>query len=91
VLRKLYGANGAAIGLLVAREFAALIGAGALAGLPFAWLAIGRYLAGFTERAPIGAWTILAALVVAFAVALLSTLRHALTAMRIRPALALRE
>jgi len=56
VLRKLYGAGGGAIGRLVAREFAALIGAGAMLGLPLAWLAIERYLAAFTERAPIGLW-----------------------------------
>ncbi|PQO95845.1 hypothetical protein C5614_17415 [Massilia phosphatilytica] len=91
VLRKLYGAGGAAIATLVAREFAALVGAGALLGLPFAWVAIQRWLGGFTERAPIGAWTLVAALLVAGVVALVATLRHALAAVRIRPALALRE
>jgi putative ABC transport system permease protein len=91
VLRKLYGAGNAAIAQLVAREFAALVGAGALLGLPFAWVAIQRWLGAFTERAPIGAWTLVAALLVAGVVALVSTLRHALAAVRIRPALALRE
>ena len=91
VLRKLYGAGGAAIAQLVAREFAALVGAGALLGLPFAWVAIQRWLGAFTERAPIGAWTLVAALLVAGVVALVSTLRHALAAVRIRPAAALRE
>jgi putative ABC transport system permease protein len=91
VLRKLYGAGGAAIARLVTREFAALVGAGALLGLPFAWVAIQRWLGAFTERAPIGAWTLVAALLVAAAVALVATLRHALAAVRIRPAAALRE
>jgi putative ABC transport system permease protein len=91
VLRKLYGAGRAAIGALVAREFALLIGAGALFGLPFAWLAIQRYLGAFAERAPVGAWTLAGALLVACGVTLLSTLRHTLAAVRIRPALALRE
>jgi len=91
VLRKLYGAGRTAIGGLVAREFALLVGAGAVLGLPLAWIAIARYLGAFSERAPVGAWTLLAALLVAGAVALLSTLRHALAALRIRPALALRE
>ncbi|MEH6435910.1 ABC transporter permease [Massilia sp. DD77] len=91
VLRKLYGAGKGAIAGLVGREFAVLLGVGALIGLPAAWLAIERYLAGFTERAPIGAWTIAGALLVACLVALGSTARHALAAMRIRPALALRE
>ncbi|CAH0220137.1 Macrolide export ATP-binding/permease protein MacB [Massilia sp. Bi118] len=91
VLRKLYGANGMAVGGLVLREFALLVGAGAVAGLPFAWVAMQRYLASFAERAPIGAWTIVAALLLACAVTLGSTLRHTLAAVRIRPALALRE
>ena len=91
VLRKLYGAGSAAIAQLVAREFAALVGAGAVLGLPFAWVAIQRWLAAFTERAPIGAWTLVAALLVAGVVALVSTLRHSLAAVRIRPASALRE
>ncbi|CAH0220095.1 Macrolide export ATP-binding/permease protein MacB [Massilia sp. Bi118] len=91
VLRKLYGAGNAAVGSLVMREFLALIGAGALIGLPPAWLAMQNYLAGFNERAPIGAWTIVGALLVAGAVALGSTLRHTVAAVRIRPALALRE
>jgi putative ABC transport system permease protein len=91
VLRKLYGAGRPAIARLVAREFAALVGAGALLGLPFAWVAIQRWLGTFAERAPIGAWTLIAALLVAAVVALVATLRHALAALRIRPAAALRE
>jgi putative ABC transport system permease protein len=91
VLRKLYGAGNTAVSSLVMREFLVLTGAGALLGLPPAWLAMQSYLAAFTERAPIGAWTILGALLVAGAVALGSTLRHTLAAVRIRPALALRE
>jgi putative ABC transport system permease protein len=91
VLRKLYGAGNTAVGGLVMREFLVLIGAGALLGLPPAWLAMQHYLASFTERAPIGIWTIAGALLVAGAVALGSTLRHTLAAVRIRPALALRE
>ncbi len=91
VLRKLYGASAAAIGRLVVKEFAALIGAGALLGLPVAWLATERYLAAFTERAPIGLWTMGAALAVAAAVALGSTLRHTLYAVRVAPVLALRD
>jgi putative ABC transport system permease protein len=91
VLRKLYGAGNTAVGGLVMREFAVLVGAGALLGLPPAWLAMQHYLSAFTERAPVGMWTIAASLTVAGAVALGSTLRHTLAAVRIRPALALRE
>jgi len=91
VLRKLYGAGSAAIGRLVAREFLALIGIGALVGLPLAFVALQRYLASFTEQAPVGAWTLGAALVVSLLVALGSTVRHGVAAMRIRPVQALRE
>ncbi|WP_020653625.1 ABC transporter permease [Massilia niastensis] len=91
VLRKLYGAGQAAIGRLVAREFVVLIAVGALLGLPVAFVAIQRYLAGFTEQAPVGVWTLTAALAVAGLVAMGSTLRHTLAAMRIRPVQALRE
>jgi putative ABC transport system permease protein len=91
VLRKLYGASGGAIGRLVGREFATLIGVGALVGLPVAWLATQRYLAAFTERAPVGLWTLSAALAIAALVALGSTLRHTLGAVRVTPVLALRD
>jgi putative ABC transport system permease protein len=91
VLRKLYGAGKAAIGQLVAREFAALIGAGALLGLPAAWIAIQRFMAPFTERAPVGLWTLCAALAIAALVTLGSTLRHTLAAVHITPVRALRD
>jgi putative ABC transport system permease protein len=91
VLRKLYGAGRLAVGGLVLREFAGLVGAGALLGLPVAYVAMQRYLAGFVERAPSGAWIIALAALVACAVALGSTLRHTLAAVRIRPARALRD
>ncbi|MFD2365155.1 ABC transporter permease [Pseudoduganella sp. GCM10020061] len=91
VLRKLYGASGTAIGKLVVREFAALIGIGAAIGLPVAYLATERYLAAFSERAPVGLWTVGFALAVAALVALCSTLRHTFTAMRLAPVLALRD
>jgi hypothetical protein len=90
VLRKLHGARGADIGRLVAREFAALLGIGALLGLPAAWLGIERYLAGFVERAPMGQWPLLAAFGLVGVVAIAATGRQTLTAVRMSPALALR-
>ncbi len=91
VLRKLYGAAGGDIGRLMAREFGVLVGIGALVGLPLAWVATERYLAGFQERAPMGAWPLLCAFACVALVALAATLRHTLTAVRMSPALALRE
>lgn len=91
VLRKLFGASRSAIGKLVGREFIAVIAIGALIGLPVAAWAIQRYLASFVERAPIGAWTLLAAMFIALLVTLISTLRHTTIAMQISPAQALRD
>jgi ABC-type lipoprotein release transport system permease subunit len=91
VLRKLHGARGRDIGRLVAREFAVLIGVGALAGLPLAWLGIERYLAGFVERAPMGAWPMMYSLLLVGLVAVGATCRQTLAAVRMPPALALRQ
>lgn len=91
VLRKLYGAGRSAILALVGREFASLLALGAAIALPLAALVNARYLAGFVERAPIGPWPLLAALLLAVVVTLLSTLRHTLGALRMAPAHLLRD
>ena len=89
VLRKMHGASRSAIAKLLGREFAMLIGAGALLGLPVAALVTQRYLAEFVEHAPMGLWPLACALGFAALVALAATTRHTLAAMRIAPALAL--
>ena len=91
VLRKLYGAGRSAILALVGREFATLLAFGAAIALPLAALVNARYLAGFVERAPMGAWPLLAALLLAALVTLVSTLRHTLGALRMKPAAILRD
>lgn len=91
VLRKLYGAKRRAIARLLSLEFAGLIALAAAFGLPLAALAIERYLAGFVERAPIGIWTLVGALALAICVAALAAARHIRAALRLRPALALRD
>lgn len=91
VLRKIHGASRADIGRLVAKEFAALLAAGALLGIPAAWLAIERYLSGFIERAPMGAMPQMVALAAVAIVALAATSRHTMGAMRMLPATALRS
>jgi ABC-type antimicrobial peptide transport system permease subunit len=91
VMRKLHGARRIDIALMLGREFSSLVGAGAFIGLPLAALAIERYLAGYTDRAPIGMWTLAAALAMAALVALLATTRHTITALRMAPAMALRD
>jgi hypothetical protein len=91
VLRKLHGARARDIARLVTREFGTLIGIGALAGLPLAWLAIERYLASFVERAPMGQWPLAGAVALVALVGIGATARQTLTAVRISPALALRD
>ncbi len=91
VLRKLYGAGPRRIANLVGRVFIVLIALGALAGMPFAVVAIQHYLSGFVERAPIGGWTILMAVLVALLVTFISILRHTMIAMRLAPLDVLRD
>jgi hypothetical protein len=91
VLRKLHGAGRGAIARLLGMEFAVLIGAAALLGLPLAVIATQRYLAEFVVRAPMGLWPLACALAFAALVALVATMRHTLAAMRIAPALALQR
>jgi cell division protein FtsX len=91
VLRKLHGATPRHIGLLVAREWLVLLAAGAALALAPAWLWTQRYLAGFVERAPMGWWPLLLACAGVGAVALAGCARQAVAAMRVSPALALRD
>lgn len=91
VLRKLHGAAPRDIGLLVAREWMLLLAAGAALALAPAWLWSERYLAPFVERAPMGCWPLLLAIVGVGATALAACLRQAWLAMRLSPALLLRE
>jgi len=91
ILRKLYGASHRNIASLVGREFIILITVAAIIGLPFAVVAIQRYLATYVEHAPIGGWTLMAALLLALLVTFVSTLRHTVIAMRLAPAQILRD
>lgn len=91
VMRKLHGASSGDIALRLAREYSALVAAGAVIGLPLAAVATRRYMAQFTEHAPVGGWTLAASLLLAMGVALLATARHTITALRMRPVLALRD
>jgi hypothetical protein len=90
VLRRLHGARRTDIGLLVLREVGALLLAAAVLALPIAAVAINRYLAGYVEHAPIGYWTLLLALSLTWAVALIAIARHTWIAMRMVPVRALR-
>ncbi|GJJ02612.1 ABC transporter permease [Duganella rhizosphaerae] len=90
VLRKLYGADARAIGLLIGKEFSVLVGVGAAIGLPLAWFATEHYLSSFVERAPLAGLALALALALVAVVAFCATLRHTLKATGIAPALAFR-
>ena len=90
VMRKLHGARRRHIGMLVVREIGTLALIAAALALPLAAVTIERYLATYVEHAPIGYWTLLFALASTLAVSLLAVARHALIAMRMMPAQALR-
>jgi hypothetical protein len=50
---------------------------------------IERHLSNYTERAPVGYWSLALALLLTLTVALVAVARHTRTAMRLPPALAL--
>jgi cell division protein FtsX len=91
VLRKLHGASPRQIGLLVAREWLLLLVLGAVLAVGPTWLWSERYLAPFVERAPMGCWPLVLAILGVGATALAACLRQAVTAMRLPPALVLRD
>ncbi|WP_165390834.1 FtsX-like permease family protein [Pseudoduganella lutea] len=90
-LRKLHGAGRRAIGLLVGTEFALLLLAAAVMALPPAGFVIAHYLAGFAVTTTYVWWALPAALLIGVLTACCATLRHAIAAMRVMPAVALRQ
>jgi len=91
VLRKLHGAGRVQVAAWVAREFAPLLGAGALVALPLAGWLVHAWLGGFVERSDAAWWALPCALGVLGVVTALAAARHTLAAMALRPAAALRE
>jgi putative ABC transport system permease protein len=91
VIRKLHGAGHRHIAVLLLKEFAPLLMLAALVSLPLIWWMSQRYLSDFVERAAMGAWPLLAALVGTVLMSLLAGLRHGLAAMAMRPVMALRD
>ena len=91
VLRKLHGADHRHIAGLLVKEFAPLLGIAATLSLPLIWWVGRQYLAGYVERASMGGWPLLAALVGTLLMTTLAGLRHGLAAMAMRPILALRD
>jgi putative ABC transport system permease protein len=90
-LRKLFGTRRRDIGKLVAKEIGAAILLSAAVALPLAALAIGRYLAAYTERTPLAFWALAFALLASLATAASAGARQAWIAMTLKPAVALRS
>lgn len=89
-LRKLFGTRRRDIGKLVAKEIGAVILLSAVIALPLAALAIGRYLAAYTERTPLAFWALGFALLASLITAAFAGARQAWIAMMLKPAVALR-
>ena len=89
-LRKLFGTRRRDIGKLVAKEIGAVILLSAVIALPLAALAIGWYLAPYSERTPFAFWSLAMALAAALATAAFAAARQAWVAMMLKPAVALR-
>jgi predicted lysophospholipase L1 biosynthesis ABC-type transport system permease subunit len=90
-LRRLFGARRRDIGRLVAGEIGGLVALSAVVAIPLAALAIARYLAAYTEHAPVAFWTLAFSLGAALAITAVAAARHAWLAMMLRPAVALRS
>jgi ABC-type antimicrobial peptide transport system permease subunit len=90
-LRKLFGTRRRDIGKLVAKEIGTVVLLSGVVALPLAALAIGRYLAAYTERTPLAFWALAVALLVSLATAAFASARQAWIAMALKPAVALRN
>lgn len=90
-LRKLFGSRRRDIGRLLAQDIGTVMLVSAVVALPLTALAIGRYLAAYTERSPFAFWALGLALLATLATAALAAARQAWIAMTIKPAVALRS
>lgn len=90
-LRKLFGSKRHDIGKLVAKEMGSVILLSAAIALPLTALAIGRYLAAYTERTPFAFWALAIALLATLVIAALAGARQTWIAMTLKPAVALRS
>lgn len=91
VIRKLHGADHRHIAALLVKEFAPLLGIAVLFSMPLVWWLGQQYLAGFVERALMGGWPLVGALVGTLLMTGLAGLRHGVAAMTMRPILAFRD
>jgi putative ABC transport system permease protein len=89
-LRKLFGAQPAHIGVLVARDLGTQVMIAGLLALPIAALFIARYLAPFLERSPLAYAALAMSTTAAALVVTAAAARQVILAMHMRPANALR-
>ena len=89
-VRKTMGASAPAITLMIAREFAVLVGVAVLVASPIAWYALRAWLQGFAYQAGVSPWLFIGAAVLALTVTLLAVSSQALRAARLDPVKALR-
>lgn len=89
-LCRLFGAHRRDIARLIAAEVGTVALLASAIASPVAALAIARYMAAYTERTPVAFWTLVLAMGAALAITSVAAARHGWTAMRLRPAEALR-
>ena len=89
-IRKVLGATGGQIVVLLSRNIVALILAAAVVASLVAWLAMDFWLENFAYRAPIDAWLFVAATGVALVVAFATVAMQSYGAVRKDPVVALR-
>jgi putative ABC transport system permease protein len=90
-IRKVLGASAASIVALLSRDFVALVAAAFLVATPLAYLAVSRWLEGFTYRVELGPGVFLAAGALAFLVATTTVGAQALRAASTDPVETLRS
>ena len=89
-IRKVLGATGSGLTLLLSREFVLLLGVAFVVAAPMAYLAMGRWLEGFAYRIDLSPLPFLAAGALALVVALVTVGVQAARAARANPVHALR-
>jgi ABC-type antimicrobial peptide transport system permease subunit len=89
-VRKVLGASVAGIATMLSRDFLKLVMVSILIASPLAWLAMNKWLAGFTYRAPLSAWIFVLSGLLAIFIAILTVSFQAFRAAVANPVKSLR-
>jgi len=90
-IRKVLGASGASIVLLISKDFSRLIVVSIVLGIPLAWWGMHQWLQGFAYQVDIGWLPLVAAAILCIVIAFGTTLYQSIKASLINPAETLRN